>query len=118
MLFWLLIISRNVYAGRIVSYPLPSCYTPSTQAYLTIDSENIPVIRFTKIYDYAHFSFSGDITITITASEPITTYQVSPLAYNIKATVNGNKLTFHLILFISYKNLWQGNYRWQWHCNA
>lgn len=87
------------YAATVESYPVPSCYTISPQYTVKADSVNIPVIDTSEVfvnYNYCNFSFSGATTITITSSEPINTYNISPLALGITATKSGNTLTFTL----------------------
>lgn len=88
-----------VSAATVASYPLPSCYSTSSQYTVKADSTNIPVIDTSAIfinYNYCNFSFSGTTTITITASETINTYNISPLAFGVTATKSGNTLTFTL----------------------
>lgn len=80
----------------IQNYPMPSIYTPSEVFSLKADNESVPVIKYLPDYDYAQFSFAGTVTIEVTADKPITSYSISPLAKNIKGTVNGSKLTFTL----------------------
>ncbi|NQX60816.1 glycoside hydrolase family 28 protein [Paenibacillus qinlingensis] len=84
--------------ATIETYPLPSIYMESTFYTVKADHTGIPVISFLtdRDYDYAHFSFSGSTTITITVCEPIDTYAISPLAFEIQGTVDGNKFTFDL----------------------
>ncbi|MFB5761236.1 family 16 glycoside hydrolase [Paenibacillus medicaginis] len=82
--------------ATIQNYPMPSIYTASSVFSLKADNKAIPVISYLADYDYAQFSFSGTVNIEVTASEPITSYSISPQAKNIKGTVNGNKLTFSL----------------------
>ncbi|WKN44875.1 glycosyl hydrolase family 28 protein [Tunicatimonas pelagia] len=50
----------------------------------------------TTFYDYAHFSFSGTVTLEVTHSSPIDSFSVKPSRYNISASSNGNTLTFTL----------------------
>lgn len=46
---------------------------------------------------YAHFGMArGAVTLTVDAQEPITTWSVSPAAYKLAATVDGNALTIVL----------------------
>ncbi|SDD83717.1 Polygalacturonase [Paenibacillus sp. UNCCL117] len=80
----------------IQNYPMPSIYTASEVFTLKADNEAVPVINYLPYYDYAQFSFAGTVTIEVTANKPITSYSISPLAKNIKGTVDGNKLTFTL----------------------
>ncbi|GGG13135.1 hypothetical protein GCM10010912_66980 [Paenibacillus albidus] len=84
----------------IQNYPMPSIYTPSDVFSLKVNNETIPVIDYLSEYDYAQFSFDGTVSIEVTVpgNKPIESYSISPLAKNIKGTVNGskNKLTFTL----------------------
>lgn len=80
----------------VQSYPMPSIYTPSQVYSLKAGNEAVPVIEYLPEYDYAEFSFSGTVSIEVTADEPITSYSISPLAKNIQGTIDGNKLTFTL----------------------
>jgi polygalacturonase len=95
-LFLLVLQYGNTYAATVTSYPMPSIYTASPQFTLKVNTTNIPVIDNTTIYDYAHFSFSGTITIEITASEAVTSARISPMSYGITNTISGNKVTFTL----------------------
>lgn len=89
----------------VVSYPLPSCYTEASQYSLSVNGTHIAIIYngygdattgTTTIYNYAHFSFSGNITLEITASESISTFRISPQSLQVNGVANGNKLTFTL----------------------
>ncbi|MEK3916635.1 family 16 glycoside hydrolase [Paenibacillus sp. FSL H7-0331] len=83
-------------AAVIQNYPMPSIYTASNVFSLKADNQSVPVISYKDDYDYAQFSFSGAVSIEVTANVPITSYSISPMAKNIEGTVNGNKLTFTL----------------------
>lgn len=82
--------------ATIQSYPMPSIYTASGVYSLKADDQSVPVISYKDDYDYAEFSFSGTVSIEVTANVPITSFSISPMAKNIEGTVNGNKLTFSL----------------------
>ncbi|NOU64770.1 DUF1080 domain-containing protein [Paenibacillus sp. LMG 31461] len=82
--------------ATIQNYPMPSIYTASSIYSLKADNQSVPVISYKDDYDYAEFSFSGTVSIEVTANVPITSYSISPMAKNIEGTVNGNKLTFSL----------------------
>ncbi|WP_217592383.1 family 16 glycoside hydrolase [Cohnella sp. GbtcB17] len=82
--------------ATIQNYPMPSIYAASGVYSLKADSQSIPVIGYKDDYDYAQFSFSGTVTIEVTANVPITSFSISPLAKNIEGTASGNKLTFTL----------------------
>ncbi|WP_438448069.1 S-layer homology domain-containing protein [Gorillibacterium sp. sgz5001074] len=82
--------------ATVQNYPMPSIYTASSIFSLKVDNEAVPVIKYLPDYDYAQFSFAGTVSIEVTADQPITSYSISPMAKNIKGTVDGNKLTFTL----------------------
>lgn len=82
----------------VALYPLPEIYEQSRKFAVTVQGRPVPVIAFLteKDYDYAHFSFSGKITVTIEIAEPIRNFQISPLAFGMEGRVDGNRLTFQL----------------------
>lgn len=84
--------------ATIETYTLPSIYAKSSYFSVKADHIEIPVLSFLtdRDYDYAHFSFSGMATVTITVSEPIDTYSISPLAFEVQGTAAGNQLSFNL----------------------
>jgi hypothetical protein len=79
-------------------YPLPEIYRQSDNFTVTINGKPVPVIAFLteQDYDYAHFSFSGNISVTVEVTEPIRTFQISPLSFGLEGMVLGNRLTFQL----------------------
>lgn len=93
-------VDQPAKAGAVVTYPMPSCYSPSTNYSVTVDGTTVPVIRYddntTAEYQYAQFSFSGTVNIMVTASENIASYKIRPESYNINGTVSGKNLTFNL----------------------
>ncbi|ACU75715.1 conserved hypothetical protein [Catenulispora acidiphila DSM 44928] len=82
-------------ASAVVPYPTAPYLTKSTAYTLSVNSQAIDV---RKHFDYsiAQFSYSGTATFTITASETITSYNISPHSYGVKATKSGKTLTFSL----------------------
>lgn len=82
--------------ATIQNYPMPSIYNASSVYSLKADNQSVPVISYKDDYDYAQFSFAGTVKIEVTASVPITSFSISPMAKNIEGTVDGNKLTFTL----------------------
>lgn len=83
-------------SATIQNYPMPPIYTASAIYSLKADNQTVPVISYKDDYDYAQFSFSGTVSIEVTANVPITSFSISPMAKNIEGTVSGNKLTFTL----------------------
>jgi polygalacturonase len=47
-------------------------------------------------YHYAHFAFDGTVEVTITASEAIHTFKISPLSLALQGQVSGDTLTFDM----------------------
>jgi polygalacturonase len=80
----------------VKAYELPSCYTASTSFVLNVSGTSVPVSQTFGVYEYAHYSFSGNSTITVTVPQKITSSKISPLAYEIQGSVDNNKLTFEL----------------------
>lgn len=101
-------------AATVVAYALPNCYAVSSQYTLTANSTSIPIIDGANTsttlgsfsydsghfvnYDYCHFSATANaaISISITASQTVTSCTVSPLAHNITAAFSGTNVTFTL----------------------
>lgn len=67
----------------------------STAYSITVNDKPVFVEKFKDI-SYARFAFDGTAKITVTASEPITSSQVSPLSYRINGTANGRELSFSI----------------------
>ncbi|HZL09749.1 MAG TPA: glycosyl hydrolase family 28 protein [Prolixibacteraceae bacterium] len=92
-----IVVNTPITDSQVATYPKPSIYNVSEQIVsLKVNDINVPVIKEFSRYDYSYFSFGGNVTIEITASEPISSNNISPLAYGIKGNVDGNKLTFTL----------------------
>lgn len=90
----LLLSIYSISGAEIVTCSLPFCYRESDSYQLSVDSVSIPITYYSDIYNYAHFSMKGKITVTITAKEEIKTYRISPLRTELEACVNGRTLTF------------------------
>ncbi|OCT15164.1 hypothetical protein A8709_13745 [Paenibacillus pectinilyticus] len=80
-------------AATVVTYP--SHFGTSSAYTLKVDSTTIRVARQFD-YSFAQLSYSGTGTFKVTASENITSYNISPHSYGIEATVSGKDLTFTL----------------------
>lgn len=90
-------------SGTVVTYPLQSCFTAGGTRTVIVNQSGtdytIPVRKFNShgitFYDYAHFSFSGTITIKVrNESGNISSYRISPDSYNMSGTVSGKDLSF------------------------
>ena len=102
----------NIISAEIVAYPAPPGLITSPDFTLKANITPIWVEKIgskLKSFDYtiglyggremedlnaAGFSFSGKVTITITASADIKSYVIRPRSRNIVATVNGHNITF------------------------
>lgn len=101
---FLLFISSQLFA-TVLTYPLQSCFDKENLTTVTINQSgidyNVPVRKFSShglvFYDYAHFSFSGPITIKVSnLGGNIISYKIQPNSYNMTGSVSGMDLTFTL----------------------
>jgi len=89
-------MSINFVCGATLDiYPLPQNAKKSEVFSITINDQDVNVIDYMD-YHYMHIGFDGNIDITITSSESIDTFKISPLSLGIEATVNDNRLSFNL----------------------
>lgn len=79
----------------MITYTKPTYTTTSSAFLLNVDDTTVFVEQFLD-YHYAHFSYSGTSLLTVTASEPITSYDISPHSLSIMGSVSGNQLTFSI----------------------
>ena len=56
----------------------------------------IDTVRTDMNVGYAHFAFSGTVTVEVVTRHPIGAFDLSPHRYGIDATADGAVLTFHL----------------------
>lgn len=86
--------------ATVEAYPLSSFYARSAAFALTVDGVSVPVVRYDnndrEEYHYAHFSFSGDAAVQITANQEISSYRIRPESYGIAGVVSGRTLSFEL----------------------
>lgn len=101
----LIFISMNSLSYRVsaevITYPLQSCFNTSEVRSVTVTQSgtdySVPVrdfnAHYTTFYDYAHFSFSGTVSIKIrNEGSNITSYKISPDSYLMTGTVSGKDL--------------------------
>ena len=93
---WIFNLSTVINATTVKTALLPSCYMESSVFSLDISGTKVPVSQTFGVYEYAHYSFQGKSEVSVTVSEDIVTYSISPLAYRIEGSVNGKTLTFNL----------------------
>lgn len=94
-LFGVLVSPLKVNAATIVTYTKPAYTNTSSIFSLTADSNSVLVEDYMD-YHYAHFSYSGTSSLTVTASQNITSFDISPHSLGITGTVSGNNLTFSI----------------------
>jgi hypothetical protein len=86
------LLSARLAAGEVVPHPIPPGDTAVPGFTVTVDGQDVPVLR--QVRTYAHFSFSGEVEIEITGLDGHT---LSPVDYGIVPTVNdGNRMVFTL----------------------
>ena len=90
-------------ASTVNVYPMPSCFTLAGSWGLTANGTSIPIRAYKPHTDliaqyyYAHLGISGgSVTFVVDATETISTWTISPKAYNITPTINGTTMTFTL----------------------
>ncbi len=79
----------------VVAYPAAPNAVASSTFSVTVNGEPVFVEEDRRI-SYANFAFAGEITVEVTLSENFNSYRLSPQAYNISSSTNGDKLTFTL----------------------
>jgi hypothetical protein len=90
-----LLIGGATAHGAVTAYPLPSIYHASETFALLADGQPVPVISFSKGYDYAAFECpeSGcQLRVTDLNHLPITRYSITPEKLAIPATISGSDL--------------------------
>ncbi|WHY21386.1 RICIN domain-containing protein [Paenibacillus sp. G2S3] len=88
-------LATSASPASVVSYPTPSYFATSSAYSLLVDSTTVKVVKHFD-YSFAQLSYSGTATFKVTASQAITSYDISPHSYGIEATVSGKELTFSL----------------------
>jgi hypothetical protein len=92
VLLFTIILNVSLNAALTVYPDTPNAVVSSM---FSINVDDTPVqVRDYMDYHYAHFSFDGTVEVTITASEAINTYKISPLSLGLEGQVLGNTLRF------------------------
>lgn len=79
----------------VVTYPATAFATASTDFTVSVDGQPVFVEEQRHI-SFAHFSFTGTATVTVTYLSTIRSFELAPLSYRIHPTINGNSMTFAL----------------------
>lgn len=90
------IVSRTASADVTPYSRLPGDAGNLDYVAVTVNSVPVDTTMTEMNVGYAQFAFSGKATVQITTAEPIKTLDLSPHRAGIKATANGNVLTFEL----------------------
>lgn len=94
-LFIFILSANSVSYATVDIYPTPPNAVKSKIFSIKVDDKTANVIDYMD-YHYMHIGFDGNVSITITASENINTFKISPLSLGIQASVSGKTLTFSL----------------------
>ncbi|MDB5326547.1 MAG: coagulation factor 5/8 type domain protein [Phycisphaerales bacterium] len=92
-----LLVLTSASLAKVIQYPKPAIYEDSKAFALKINGEPVPVIGYSKDYDYALAGLSGErceIEVTRLDGKPTTRAAVSPRKLEIKTNVAGSRLTF------------------------
>ena len=68
---------------------------PSDSYTVTANGTAVFAEKFADI-SYADFDWQKNISVTVTANEPVSSYNISPHSFGIEAAVSGNSITFTL----------------------
>ena len=79
----------------VTPYPSVPGASASTSYSVTVDGQPVFVTRYKDI-SYAHFAFSGVVTVNVVATNKVSSYTISPHSYNVSASTNGQALSFSL----------------------
>ena len=89
------ILGVSAAEGVVVTYP--SFYYTTKSPVFQVEANGQPIeASYFVNYHYAHFSFDGSVTIKITATEVIDTFNISPHSLNIAGRKDGNTLSFDI----------------------
>lgn len=102
-----LLVTAAVFAGGSMkaeaasyfnAYDKASYEKTSTDFSLKVDGKSVDVVDYYEgTYSYAHIAYEGTASFEVTAKNGnISSYELSPHSYNMKATRSGNKLSFSL----------------------
>lgn len=85
-------------ASYFNAYDKAAYETTSKDFSLKVDGKSVDVVEYYDgTYSYAHLAYEGTATFEVTAKNgSISSYELSPHSYNMKATKSDDKLTFSL----------------------
>ena len=61
-------------SGSVTIYPTPSCYEISELISVSVNGNDVAIIKNQDQYDYCSFAFTGMVTVSVTATEAIETW--------------------------------------------
>jgi hypothetical protein len=79
----------------VVTYPPTAFASASTDFAVAVNGQPV-FVEENRHISFAHFSFSGTATVTVTFKSVIRSFELAPLSYGIHPTVRGNAMTFAL----------------------
>ncbi|MCX7046005.1 MAG: glycosyl hydrolase family 28 protein [Candidatus Sumerlaeota bacterium] len=87
-------------ADAVVAYPAPQGEKASEDYKVEANGKAVfvytaPVLRGGPA-SFAYFDFSGEVTVTVTATSEISAANILPASYSIKPAISGNKISFTL----------------------
>jgi hypothetical protein len=83
--------------GAVVTYPLPSVYDASATFTLTANGTSVPVVGFSKQYDYATFSLADgpcELEVARRDGKRVGHFGISPQKLELAGRTSGGKLSF------------------------
>jgi len=87
----------QIVGADVIPYPRIPGYGANFE-FISVKIDGVPVDTLSTDMNvgYAHFAFSGTVTVEVTTRETIETFDLSPHRYGIQVTVQGNVLSFRL----------------------
>lgn len=80
-------------ADSLEVYPVAQGFERSTTFAVAVNGVPVPVLR-DRNRSYIHFGFSGVAHVTVTVSEAVNEYRLSPLALGLDAHASGREISF------------------------
>jgi hypothetical protein len=81
--------------AEVIPYPPYPGAPKSTLCSLSVDGASVFVHQYNE-KSYAHFAFTGEVTVRISSMSTLSSFLIQPRPYGIVATKDGNSITFKL----------------------
>ena len=92
-----LAFTGQIIGADVIPYPRIPGYRANFE-FISVKIDGVPVdtVSTDMNVGYAHFAFSGTVTVEVTTKETIETFDLSPHRYGIQVKAKGNVLSFRI----------------------